>query len=120
MVKIRLSRGGSKKRPFYHIVATDSRNRRDGRYIEQLGFFNPVSSGQAESLRLDLQRVDYWLGVGAQTSEQVSKLIKQARKGTPLKIAVTSNKPVASEPAPAAAPAATTEATDTPETPPAA
>ena len=122
MVKIRLSRGGSKKRPFYHIIATDSRNRRDGRYIEQLGFFNPVSSGQAESLRLDLQRIDYWLGVGAQTSEQVKYLIKQARKGTPLKIAVTSNKPSASEsadPVPAASPASS-EATDTPEAPTAA
>ena len=80
MVTIRLSRGGSKKSPFYHIVVTDSRNRRDGRYIERLGFFNPMASGNAEELRLDLERVDYWTSKGAQTSDRVAKLIKQRRK----------------------------------------
>lgn len=76
MVTIRLSRGGAKKRPFYHIVVTDSRNRRDGRYIERLGFFNPVAKGNEERLRIDRTRVDYWLGQGAQASERVGKLLK--------------------------------------------
>jgi small subunit ribosomal protein S16 len=79
MVTIRLSRGGAKKKPFYHIVVADSRFPRDGRFIERLGFFNPVASGQAESLRVDLERADYWLGQGAQASDTVGNLIKQAR-----------------------------------------
>ena len=79
MVTIRLSRGGAKKRPFYHIVVTDSRNRRDGRYIERLGYFNPVASGAAETLNVNAERVDYWLAQGAQPSERVAKLIKEAR-----------------------------------------
>jgi small subunit ribosomal protein S16 len=79
MVSIRLSRGGAKKRPFYHIVATDSRNRRDGRYLERLGFFNPVASGQEEKLRIDLERVDYWLGHGARPSDRVAALVKNYR-----------------------------------------
>lgn len=78
MVTIRLSRGGSKKRPFYHIVVTDSRNKRDGRYIERLGFFNPVAKGNEESLRIDQERIDYWVSQGAQTSERVGKLLKTA------------------------------------------
>ena len=80
MVTIRLSRGGAKKSPFYHIVVADSRNRRDGRYIERLGFFNPVARGRDESLRMDLARVDYWLGQGSQATDRVAQLIKQARK----------------------------------------
>ena len=79
MVKIRLSRGGAKKKPFYHIVVADSRNKRDGRRIERIGFFNPMAKGQEERLRLDLDRVDYWTGVGAQLSERVAKLVTQAR-----------------------------------------
>ena len=79
MVKIRLSRGGAKKRPFYHIVVADSRNKRDGRRIERIGFFNPMAKGQEERLRLDLERVDYWTGVGAQLSERVANLVTQAR-----------------------------------------
>lgn len=79
MVKIRLSRGGAKKHPFYHIVVTDSRKARDGRKIERLGFFNPVARGQEERLRVDLDRVDYWTGVGAQVSERVQSLVNQAR-----------------------------------------
>jgi len=79
MVKIRLSRGGAKKKPFYHIVVADSRNKRDGRRIEKIGFFNPMAKGQEERLRLDLERVDYWTGVGAQLSERVSNLVSQAR-----------------------------------------
>ena len=77
MVTIRLSRSGAKKRPFYHIVVTDSRNRRDGRYIERLGFYNPVArSENEESLRIDSDRVDHWVKLGAQTSERVAKLLK--------------------------------------------
>jgi len=79
MVKIRLSRGGAKKKPFYHIVVADSRNKRDGRRIERIGFFNPMAKGQEERLRLDLERVDYWTGVGAQLSERVANLVTQAR-----------------------------------------
>jgi small subunit ribosomal protein S16 len=79
MVKIRLSRGGAKKHPFYHIVVTDSRKARDGRKIERVGFFNPVARGHEERLRLDLERVDYWTGVGAQLSDRVKTLISEAR-----------------------------------------
>lgn len=79
MVKIRLARGGAKKKPFYHIVVTDSRNKRDGRRIERIGFFNPVARGQEERLRLDLDRVEYWSGVGAQISERVKHLVTEAR-----------------------------------------
>ncbi len=79
MVKIRLARGGAKKRPFYHIVVADARNKRDGRRIERIGFFNPMAKGKEERLRLDLDRVDYWSGVGAQQSERVQNLVKQAR-----------------------------------------
>ena len=79
-VSIRLSRGGSKKRPFYHVVVTDSRNKRDGRYIERLGFFNPIASGKAERLSLNEERIQYWLGHGAQTTERVVTLLKEFRK----------------------------------------
>ena len=78
MVTIRLSRGGAKRRPFYNIVVTDSRNRRDGRYIERLGFFNPVATGNEESLRVDTERFNYWVSQGAQASDRVAKLVKQA------------------------------------------
>lgn len=80
MVSIRLSRAGAKKRPFYHMVVTDSRNGRDGRYIERLGFFNPVAKENEENIRIDLERVDYWIGKGAQPSERVASLIKAQRK----------------------------------------
>lgn len=80
MVTIRLSRGGAKKRPFYHITVADSRFARDSRFIERVGFFNPVARGQEEKLRLDLERVDYWVGKGAQLSERVNTLVKEARK----------------------------------------
>jgi small subunit ribosomal protein S16 len=79
MVKIRLSRGGAKKKPFYHIVVTDSRQARDGRKIERLGFFNPVALGKEERLRVDLERIEYWTGVGAQLSERVKSLVSEAR-----------------------------------------
>ena len=80
MVTIRLSRGGAKKKPFYHITVADSRFARDSRVIERVGFFNPVARGQEEKLRLDLERVDYWVGKGAQMSERVGQLVKEARK----------------------------------------
>ena len=80
MVTIRLARGGSKKRPFYNIVVTDSRNARDGRFIEKIGFFNPIAQGQAEKLRIDLERINHWVGQGASQSERVTQLVKQAQK----------------------------------------
>jgi small subunit ribosomal protein S16 len=80
MVVIRLSRGGSKKRPFYHLTVADSRNARDGRFIERVGFFNPIARGQEERLRVALDRVDYWVGKGAQTSDRVAQLIKEYKK----------------------------------------
>ena len=80
MVTIRLARGGSKKRPFYHIHVSDSRSPRDGRYLERVGFFNPIASGQEERLRVDLERVDHWVGLGAQTSDRVAKLVDEVRK----------------------------------------
>lgn len=80
MVIIRLSRGGAKKRPFYQITVADSRIARDGRFIERIGFFNPRACGQEERLRLDLERVEYWTGKGAQLSERVAQLVKEAKK----------------------------------------
>ena len=76
MVTIRLSRTGVKKKPFYHIVVTDSRKKRDGRSLERLGFFNPSATGQEVSLKIDMERIDYWVSQGAQTSDRVAKLIK--------------------------------------------
>ena len=80
MVTIRLSRGGAKKRPFYHIVVTDSRNRRDGRYLERLGYFNPSAVEHEQSLKIDLERVDHWLKLGAKMSDRAKQLIKSYRK----------------------------------------
>jgi len=80
MVTIRLARGGSKKRPFYHVVVADSRCARDGRYIERLGFFNPVARGNEESLKLEQDRIDHWISQGAQPSDRVKTLLKQAAK----------------------------------------
>lgn len=78
MVTIRLARGGSKKRPFYNITVTDSRNARNGRFIERVGFFNPIARGQEERLRVDRERVAYWVGHGAQLSDRVATLLKEA------------------------------------------
>ncbi|MCS6764089.1 MAG: 30S ribosomal protein S16 [Candidatus Protistobacter heckmanni] len=78
MVVIRLARGGAKKRPFFNIVATDSRNRRDGRFIERIGFYNPVATGGEEPLRIEEDRLNYWKGVGAQLSPTVARLVKQS------------------------------------------
>jgi small subunit ribosomal protein S16 len=88
MVVIRLARGGAKKRPFYNIVVADSRERRDGRYLERVGFYNPMASGQEEPLRVVFDRVTYWKGVGAQASPTVQRLLDTAAKkavGTPLR-----------------------------------
>ena len=78
MVTIRLARGGAKKKPFYHITVSDSRRARDGRFIERIGFFNPVARGQEERLRIDLDRMAYWQSQGAQISDRVSSLAKDA------------------------------------------
>ena len=80
MVVIRLARGGAKKRPFYNLVVTDSRNRRDGRFVERIGFYNPVASGSAESLRIAADRLAYWQQNGAQLSPTVARLVKQNAK----------------------------------------
>lgn len=101
MVIIRLARSGAKKNPFYHITVADRAQKRDGRFIERLGFFNPVAKGAAEGLRLNLARVDHWIGVGAQPTDKVKKLISQARLATPA--------PLAAEPASAPAAAAAAE-----------
>lgn len=103
MVTLRLARGGAKKRPFYHVVVTDSRSPRDGRYIERVGFFNPIASGQAERLNLKQERIDYWIGHGAKPSDRVAHLIKQYKK-TNLTSATDSASAVSAEPvAPTAA-----------------
>ena len=78
MVTIRLSRGGAKKRPFYQVVVTDSRNKRDGRFIERVGFFNPIASGNEERIRLDRERIAHWQGLGATTSGRVTKLLEES------------------------------------------
>jgi small subunit ribosomal protein S16 len=78
MVKIRLTRGGAKKRPFYHVVVTDQRNKRDGRYLERLGFFNPIAQGAEVKLRIDAARVEHWVKQGAQLSDRVAELMKRA------------------------------------------
>ena len=80
MVTIRLSRGGAKKRPFYQIVVADSRYPRDGRFIERIGFFNPIASGNAERLRIDLARVEDWVSKGASLSDRVKSLVKEAQQ----------------------------------------
>lgn len=80
MVVIRLARSGAKKRPFYHVVVTDSRNKRDGRYIERLGYFNPVAGGQDKRLELRMDRIDHWKSVGAKLSDRVAALVKEQSK----------------------------------------
>ena len=80
MVTIRLSRGGSKKRPFYHLTVTNSRSARNGRFIERVGFFNTVARGQEERLRIDAERLQHWVAQGAQLSERVEQLVKESKK----------------------------------------
>lgn len=83
MVVIRLSRGGAKARPFYNIVVADKRARRDGRFIERIGFYNPLAKGGEEPMRVAQDRLTYWLGVGATPSDTVARLIKQGAKAAP-------------------------------------
>ena len=108
MVVIRLARGGAKNRPFYNVVVTDSRSRRDGRFIERVGFYNPVATANEEGLRIAHDRVAYWQANGAKLSDTVQMLVARAAKATPAAAApaaaatVASEAPTASE-APAAA-----------------
>ncbi len=81
MLKIRLARSGAKKRPYYPIVVADSRDSRDGRHVERIGFFNPVAIGGEERLRLNIERVEYWVNNGAQMSDRVATLVKEAKLG---------------------------------------
>lgn len=97
MVSIRLSRGGAKKRPFYHIVVTDQRNRRDGRYIERLGFFNPIARGGEQKLKIDIARIEYWVENGAQPSPRVAALVETYRKSPPEVESVTEAETPATE-----------------------
>ncbi|HEU5284345.1 MAG TPA: 30S ribosomal protein S16 [Burkholderiales bacterium] len=83
MVVIRLARGGAKKRPFFNVVVTDSRNPRDGRFIERVGFYDPKAPAGRESLRFDLQRMAHWQGKGAKISDTVARLVKQFGKAQP-------------------------------------
>ncbi|HHQ42124.1 MAG TPA: 30S ribosomal protein S16 [Chromatiales bacterium] len=80
MVTIRLARGGAKKRPFYNIVVTDGRNPRDGRFIERVGYYNPVAAGPERDLEIDLERVEHWVARGAKLSERVAQLVRRYRK----------------------------------------
>ena len=80
MVRIRLARHGSKKNPFYHITVADQRRSRDGRFIERVGYFNPVAKGNAQEYLIEMDRVDYWLSKGAQPTDMVKKLVSRARK----------------------------------------
>ncbi|MCA0393912.1 MAG: 30S ribosomal protein S16 [Proteobacteria bacterium] len=80
MVKIRLTRGGAKKRPFYHIIVTDSRSARDGRNIERVGYYNPVAQGAEQRIVLDAARIDHWVSQGAQLTDKVRNLYKEVGK----------------------------------------
>lgn len=80
MVVIRLARGGAKKRPFYHIVVADKQRSRNGRFIEQIGYFNPIAAGKDVSLKLDIERAQFWIAQGAQPSDRVNTLIKKMQK----------------------------------------
>lgn len=95
MVVIRLARGGAKKRPFYNVVVTDSRNRRDGRFIERVGFYNPVAAAHEEGLRIAQDRVAYWRANGAKLSETVSMLVERAARGAQAPTASASEAPAA-------------------------
>jgi small subunit ribosomal protein S16 len=112
MVTIRLARAGAKRRPFYHLVVSDSRNSRDGRFIERLGFFNPIATGGEERLRINAERVEFWKARGAQTSDAVRKLVRQHMRASAAASAepATAAEPAAvAEPAEAEPPAATAD-----------
>ena len=89
VVTIRLARHGGKKNPFYHITVAEKSAKRDGRFIERIGFYNPTSRGKEERLRMNLERLDHWLAVGAQPTERVAQLIRQWRKQAPLAAAAS-------------------------------
>jgi small subunit ribosomal protein S16 len=136
MVKIRLTRGGAKKRPFYHIIVTDSRSARDGRNIERVGYYNPVGAGGEVPVELDVDRVDHWVGQGAQMSDKVRSLYRHVKQGTTAQLGATkpeagkvqaakpeASKPEASKPAadqPEASKAEAEPEADQPEAPAAA
>ena len=99
MVVIRLARHGSIHKPFYHVTVADRRARRDGAFIERVGFYNPIAKGKSERLRIDLARLDYWVDQGAQTSQTVSRLVKEARRAEQISLkedAAQSEEPVKS------------------------
>ena len=125
MVTIRLARGGAKKRPFYHLVATDSRKPRDSGHLERLGFFNPIAGDDEERLRIDQERVRFWLDRGAKTSERAAQLIRRHAEAQPAETQPAAAKPAETKPAeakPAAASPAASEsdAAEPAEAPPAA
>lgn len=110
MVVIRLARGGAKKRPFYHVVVADSRNRRDGRFIERVGFYNPTAGDNAEGIRLAMDRITHWQERGAQMSDTVAMLVKRSNgKPVPVKAAKPSKKALAKAAAAAEASKAASE-----------
>ena len=102
MVTIRLARHGGKKNPFYHLTVAERSAKRDGRFIERVGFYNPIARGKDERLRIDIERLDYWLGVGARPTERVAHLVKQWRK----QVALAGSEEAATEAAPSETPAA--------------
>jgi small subunit ribosomal protein S16 len=106
MVVIRLARGGAKKRPFFNVVVTDSRNRRDGRFIERVGFYNPIAKDGEEGVRLALDRIGYWQSHGAKLSDTVAGLVKSAGKAAATAPAPAAEEAAAATPAPGEAPAA--------------
>lgn len=117
MVVIRLARGGAKKRPFYHVVVADSRNRRDGRFIERVGFYNPIAGDNEEGIRLAMDRITHWQERGAQISDTVAMLVKRGNgKPAPAKKAKPSKKALAKAAAAAEASkkAASEESTESP------
>jgi small subunit ribosomal protein S16 len=106
MVVIRLARGGAKKRPFYNVVVADSRDRRDGRFIERVGFYNPVAAAHEEGLRIVQDRVSYWTERGAQMSDTVAMLVKRAQSAAPAGVAAAAAAAPAAPAVPAPQPAA--------------
>jgi ribosomal protein S16 len=117
MVVIRLARGGAKKRPFYHVVVADSRNRRDGRFIERVGFYNPIAGEGEEGIRLAMDRITHWQERGAQASETVAMLIQRnSGKPAPTKAAKPSKKSLAKAAAAAEASEAPKEENESAET----
>ena len=82
MLTIRLARAGAKKRPFYHVSVADSRMPRDGRFVERVGYYNPIASGQEVHLELDVERIDYWISKGAQPSDRVLNSSRSSSRGS--------------------------------------